>query len=1351
MNRDPFGLGALLYGVRPNPARTLTAAAWVFSPLGEREFELAHAGCAISTFCKNPLHPGPCKGWKKSLGVNAPGALKAIEAARKEKLTAKRAATSEAKSAAEKLLTSRHLASPLHAKKATIKHANILLGNDEAKASGKADKVILNKAEIKKYSKIKAAHINSIRTKHGLEEDPGLEDRLAEALAKDNAGGKDDNYRAAVATSGDSFGAQLAEKHCKKGDGDCDGKAYENLRAKLSEAAGHALLTGDDSGLDQALADYDAGKLDLTPAAPKAKIPQAAKAKALAESVTPKEAEDLGTAMGTPTVKPWTPQDEYLDHAKAVAAGKYDANPLQVVGLAGLINKEQFDDGMTVDEQSNLLVKLKSAHATGNQVVKDKAAAVYKKLTGNDIPGGKKDEEPDLLQQLLDAVPMSGGSTDVQKKAVAAAKGGGTSDAAALNAYDALTKDDFDGLTKDDQDAIINDLESIQNLVGGYDGDKALEIQAKLMGLGPVKSATPAAPAAPAPSTSKYLGGVSTALLKDAFGDNGDPNHQEAVHLVNGMNQIQWDQLNSTEKSYAVDHINDAMLNGEPGADQAGKKLKALGAYGVQMGGPGAAPSPLPAAPALSPDAQTASDLANGFKSGTAKMKLAAYEKVSGEEFKTMKPNTQKLMLASLLGLKDKFADPKKKAAQDHHDYLSPFMGGGAGAGGGGNPAVNDADKLNTAKTNIADMGSYVTTPGTAPDVSGAQDAYEGLVNASGLDAAAAAIAPIWADNALKKFDDAVGGGIDPGVLAAVKPAVAADIEKMLKGETGATPHWTALKKAIQTGDEQAAADFLSGAGGVGGGSTFGAPPTHAEKAEIVGKLQGLWQSAVPDVVPPPSATLDKMVGDASVSGLGSDAYKKFVDDQGDLMAMVAINHGIKNAGLSSTSDVAEIFNSDDGKIVKDAMAAELATAFKGGATAIPSGGPTDKMAKIAEDTLAAADTLGAKNNWDPDSQPVQDYTKALLSAKLEDLAKTLKPVPAVPSPSATPTPAPGAAPIGTGTGIAHIPLSKQEEILGDLKGLPNGKYLSDPKDVTYGNLLALAAAHGTTDEPLSVMQVLQSIDNAFSKQLGVPNSNKWEGEFVDWLKTPDGSAFAAANPTADASLVKKFQGVYGGPSTDLAELAKKVKLHPGPGEFDAGKPSSDFATVPMSDLKRSVAAEQLSKDMFAGKPWTEAQKQGVYTYTGGTYSEMNGWLRGENSTISPSTKTAIKNTQDAMRPVTKDIVTYRGTGWEQLPEGFRSPGGAKKLIGQVIMDEAFLSTSVDPDSAFGGPLRLEVEVPKGSYAVYASGYHPNGDPVSQHNNEVEMLLAAGGHYHVMSVTQVGHQTVMRVRVVNAV
>lgn len=49
----------------------------------------AHEDCSL-TACLNPLHPGPCKGWKGTLHSVSPGAWHAIEAARVEKANANR-------------------------------------------------------------------------------------------------------------------------------------------------------------------------------------------------------------------------------------------------------------------------------------------------------------------------------------------------------------------------------------------------------------------------------------------------------------------------------------------------------------------------------------------------------------------------------------------------------------------------------------------------------------------------------------------------------------------------------------------------------------------------------------------------------------------------------------------------------------------------------------------------------------------------------------------------------------------------------------------------------------------------------------------------------------------------------------------------------------------------------------------------------------------------------------------------------------------------------------------------------------------------------------------------------------
>lgn len=54
--------------------------------------DIAHWGCDVGEFCRNPLHPGPCKGWKHTLHAVAPGAYHAFERTRVEKANARRKA-----------------------------------------------------------------------------------------------------------------------------------------------------------------------------------------------------------------------------------------------------------------------------------------------------------------------------------------------------------------------------------------------------------------------------------------------------------------------------------------------------------------------------------------------------------------------------------------------------------------------------------------------------------------------------------------------------------------------------------------------------------------------------------------------------------------------------------------------------------------------------------------------------------------------------------------------------------------------------------------------------------------------------------------------------------------------------------------------------------------------------------------------------------------------------------------------------------------------------------------------------------------------------------------------------------
>ncbi len=96
----------------------------------------AHETCSL-TACLNPLHPGPCKGWKGTLHEVSPGAWHALEAARVEKANHRRIQKIEALKQAGKPIPHK-LLTPIVAKTHPNagKTANAATG--EAHAAGKA-------------------------------------------------------------------------------------------------------------------------------------------------------------------------------------------------------------------------------------------------------------------------------------------------------------------------------------------------------------------------------------------------------------------------------------------------------------------------------------------------------------------------------------------------------------------------------------------------------------------------------------------------------------------------------------------------------------------------------------------------------------------------------------------------------------------------------------------------------------------------------------------------------------------------------------------------------------------------------------------------------------------------------------------------------------------------------------------------------------------------------------------------------------------------------------------------------------------------------------------------------------
>ena len=156
----------------------------------------------------------------------------------------------------------------------------------------------------------------------------------------------------------------------------------------------------------------------------------------------------------------------------------------------------------------------------------------------------------------------------------------------------------------------------------------------------------------------------------------------------------------------------------------------------------------------------------------------------------------------------------------------------------------------------------------------------------------------------------------------------------------------------------------------------------------------------------------------------------------------------------------------------------------------------------------------------------------------------------------------------------------------------------------------------------------------------------------------------------------------------------------------------------------------------------TPDEKQGVITYTGSAYTEMNRHLRGIRDTKSSRTLKAIEDCKAALDKAHTDeaIVVGRGSYGDSLAGmlGVRDPGDVQwfvdnkeSLIGGLAQDKGFLSTTPYEGGGFSGEVIYRINVPKGAHGVYV-------DSISKHQGEKEFLLQAGSKFRVVDIQKSG-------------
>lgn len=146
----------------------------------------------------------------------------------------------------------------------------------------------------------------------------------------------------------------------------------------------------------------------------------------------------------------------------------------------------------------------------------------------------------------------------------------------------------------------------------------------------------------------------------------------------------------------------------------------------------------------------------------------------------------------------------------------------------------------------------------------------------------------------------------------------------------------------------------------------------------------------------------------------------------------------------------------------------------------------------------------------------------------------------------------------------------------------------------------------------------------------------------------------------------------------------------------------------------------------------TGTQRSAVVSYTGSAYEAMNDYLRANGAyDASDRTKQLIKQCQAALKKASlpEEVIVRRGSGYNMLKElGLDiSEANKDKLIGGIVQDLGFLSTSPDPSGGFSSGIEYVIKIPEGSQAMYVA-------PISQFHSERELLVNCGGKFMVDDV-----------------
>ena len=149
-------------------------------------------------------------------------------------------------------------------------------------------------------------------------------------------------------------------------------------------------------------------------------------------------------------------------------------------------------------------------------------------------------------------------------------------------------------------------------------------------------------------------------------------------------------------------------------------------------------------------------------------------------------------------------------------------------------------------------------------------------------------------------------------------------------------------------------------------------------------------------------------------------------------------------------------------------------------------------------------------------------------------------------------------------------------------------------------------------------------------------------------------------------------------------------------------------------------------------KTISKNELESVQEYTGAAYEVMNDYLRGISDKYAGDwEKEQIKQATEALKKASlpKETIVRRGSNYNMLRElGIDiSEENKDKMIGSLVTDKGFTSTSPSLDSGLDGAIEYIIKVPKGSQAMYI-------DNISLNQGEQEILINRGGKFIIEDV-----------------